>query len=276
MENRELIERYFDRSLPKEEKEVFRARYEGDADFRGEVDLQARIFVALRAGEVERRLGEGKAVRQRRSVFGRRGMMVAICSCAAAAILAVVLPIAFRDKPAAPDEFGEVVAALPEPAPDPATIPEPDLQPVTEPATSPPASDGEIAPKPSQQPAPTPGHTPLTSQTDEAPVAASNGEQPQNQPLTVPAQSDSRIERLTAMFVDGIHFAVWLPVDERASIFVYDIDDDGTKTEVKRFTAHDYDLNKGEFPLEGIDTSHRYEFVIRRTGLPDATLPISF
>ncbi len=88
-------------------------------------------------------------------------------------------------------------------------------------------------------------------------------------------QQAGEIERLTAMFIDGVHTVLWRAVEGKASIFVYSLDG-GTRTEVKNFTKHNYDLNRGEFPLDGIDPSLRYEFVIRRTGMPDVTLELSF
>lgn len=69
MNDSRLIEKYFDKSLTEEEKGIFKIKYETDADFRAQVQLQAQIIASLKTHYAADRLGgEGELPASRVSV----------------------------------------------------------------------------------------------------------------------------------------------------------------------------------------------------------------
>jgi len=54
--DKELIEKYFDKALSEEEKNLFKEKYDIDSEFRKELNQQAQIIVALKTLKVQKQL----------------------------------------------------------------------------------------------------------------------------------------------------------------------------------------------------------------------------
>jgi hypothetical protein len=259
MENRELIEKYYDRSLSNEEKELFRAKYEGDPIFKGEVDLQARLLAALAVNEA----AHSEPQKPRKVILNRKSVITATIACAALLVVGLIIPTLVNNR------HSEAIT------------PEPTLS-LSNDTILPPSTETPLIETEADKPNESTAEVVETPESDanvhmaevfEAPMVANSGAIASTSAI---GEEGSDIKSLTIMFIDGGYWVLWQPLHGVADIEVCAVGEDGLTSEVSFLTEYDYDLLEGEYGLEGIDTSQQYELFIRREGLPDVTLPLSF